>query len=209
MRRVYEKEKTHPWLSILLDAYNIKDKGIKKELRIAQEIKGKRVACHKGCSACCKNPSISISELEFKGIVWFVVEELDIETQDLIIENINKIDDSTACPFLVNDQCGVYQARPLTCRMFYVFNTVCKEEEHVEETRPYDIHRTTRELAREVSIKMLDYEGYGLTSKFEKEAAFENGIMMESLRQLHEIDLGFLKSAILSYREKRGHGNQH
>ncbi|WP_455209473.1 hypothetical protein [Kaarinaea lacus] len=49
----FEKDKaTRPWLSMLLEPYHIIDNGISVAID-REDIQGRKLACHKGCSTCC------------------------------------------------------------------------------------------------------------------------------------------------------------
>ena len=70
------EEAYHPWLSMLLDAYYIVDKGISEAVKLEGR-KGKRLACFKGCSSCCRtHATIPVYPLELVGISWFVTEKI-------------------------------------------------------------------------------------------------------------------------------------
>lgn len=60
------------WLEILIDVYNISDTLMSKYLKKYEN----NIVCKKGCSNCCKKPSIPLTQLEFMGISWFCSEHL-------------------------------------------------------------------------------------------------------------------------------------
>lgn len=78
------------------------------------------VACSKGCSDCCKmNVSISIIE----------AERLSVLSRRLMtpvkhpIRHSQEEFSGVPCPFLADDKCSVYEARPYACRAHYSFDT--------------------------------------------------------------------------------------
>lgn len=80
------------------------------------------IKCKKGCAYCCKEGEYPVSELEYVNIM-FCYNELPNETKGIINQNIEKLIKKDRkkfyeCPFLVNEECSVYEARPLICRTF-------------------------------------------------------------------------------------------
>jgi hypothetical protein len=69
-----DDENVYPWLSMLLDAYFIVDKGIAQAIASEQQ-KDRVVACSMGCSSCCRtHKDIPVYPLELVGISWYVTE---------------------------------------------------------------------------------------------------------------------------------------
>lgn len=63
-----------------------------------------------GCSLCCHMP-------------WLLKDELDSHKEKFEgsiqqIDSVSFITDQTQCKYAVNERCGVYQDRPLDCRLF-------------------------------------------------------------------------------------------
>lgn len=96
-----------------------------KKLAKYFELYARAIKCKKGCSFCCKNGDYPLSYLEMcylmKGFA-----KLEKNSHDIVRENIKAIlesktlqnaDKSHTCPFLVNNECVVYNYRPLTCRI--------------------------------------------------------------------------------------------
>jgi hypothetical protein len=61
-RKAEPDEANQPWLSILLDTYEIFDSGAKLEREAEEKKRGKAVACASGCCSCCLRPSAPLSE---------------------------------------------------------------------------------------------------------------------------------------------------
>ena len=67
-----------PWLSMLLDAYHIADGGVTEAIRREQR-QGRRLACAKGCSACCRShKTIPVYPLELIGMTWYATEHIAV-----------------------------------------------------------------------------------------------------------------------------------
>lgn len=81
------------------------------------------LCCKKGCSHCCKRGDYPMSEIEFKYIMKGF-EKLDENTKEIIKHNIQEVKkgdtDSYICPFLIENQCSIYEYRPIVCRTFGV-----------------------------------------------------------------------------------------
>lgn len=82
------------------------------------------IFCKKGCAKCCKNSRYFFSKIEFEYLK-LGYEQLDFMTKAKIKTNIEKLkqeyennNDSYACPFLINDECSVYEYRGIVCRTF-------------------------------------------------------------------------------------------
>lgn len=90
--------------------------------------------CEKGCSYCCYQPATifpfeairiarvlktSLSEKQLESLK----EKMKIRVNDFKGSSVRKnINNKTACPLLSNNQCSVYDNRPLTCRMAHSFS---------------------------------------------------------------------------------------
>ncbi|SFB90272.1 hypothetical protein SAMN05216344_10563 [Polaromonas sp. OV174] len=78
------------------------------------------VACGKGCSDCCKmNVSISVIEAERLSVV-------SGKTMAAVKHPVRHPEEEFSgvpCPFLVEEACSVYEARPYACRAHYSFDT--------------------------------------------------------------------------------------
>lgn len=80
------------------------------------------IKCKKGCTYCCKEGEYPISELEYVNLMLYynqlsndVKGKINQNIEDLIKKNRQKL---YTCPFLVDDLCSVYPARPIICRAF-------------------------------------------------------------------------------------------
>jgi Fe-S-cluster containining protein len=101
-----------------------------------------RPSCHKGCSACCTQ-NVTITALEAEDILRYIIAEKKVDwfaqklqiktpltspkltTNDFAQACLNGQDvdpqpqiSLTACPFLEENICRIYPARPFSCRLF-------------------------------------------------------------------------------------------
>lgn len=163
-----EDEKKHPWLSLLLNAYAVMDEGVSKD--IAKQIKaGKKLACKRGCSNCCKtHKDIPVYPIEIVGIYWYVMEKVKEPFRSQIKASLIQHHRSGACPFLINNICSIHPMRPLACRQFNVFGESCKENEDPYYTRPNDVLKPeTNYLGKALYETTTFYGVYDEESKIE------------------------------------------
>ncbi len=73
-------------------------------------------ACSIRCSACCYIP-LSISDIEIKYI-----EQTTGEIAQPKKNPTRTIDKPAACPFLIDNVCSIYSARPLMCRKHFTLD---------------------------------------------------------------------------------------
>jgi len=74
------------------------------------------VACSKGCSGCCRM-NVMISQLEAN----FIEKETGIKSAQVTGSLLHPQDKfvGTPCPFLKDDSCSIYDARPFACRKHF------------------------------------------------------------------------------------------
>jgi Fe-S-cluster containining protein len=68
--------------------------------------------CSRGCAWCCRIP-VDVSAVE----VQYIYEKTGIEAKE-IQEQKRFYPDKSKCPFLKFNECSIYEARPLHCRVF-------------------------------------------------------------------------------------------
>ena len=85
------------------------------------------IFCKKGCGKCCRGAQFPYSQIEVEYLMiglW----QLDVHTKEIIAENLARITEQKEkfegdvfrydCPFLINDECVVYNFRGIVCRSF-------------------------------------------------------------------------------------------
>ena len=84
--------------------------------------------CKKGCSYCC-HVDVGITIIEAQYIALNTGHKYT-PVKKRQHKGYHKT--KTPCPFLVDDNCSIYEFRPLACRMFYSLDSVdfCKDESY-------------------------------------------------------------------------------
>ncbi len=160
-----EEIKVHPWLSMLIDAYYIVDKGIAEAVRL-EERKGRKLACRRGCSHCCKtHNTIPVYPLELVGLSWYATEKLT-GPREILKKQLRDYRENNPCSFLIDGVCSVHPLRPVSCRQFNVFNQPCAEGEDPFYTRREDVLTPIRNYVDRAFFIMLPF--YGVESESER-----------------------------------------
>lgn len=183
-RLSFPEEKQLPWLSMLLDAYYIVDKGIAKAIE-TEEKSGKVLACAQGCSNCCRTlRDIPIYPLEIMGISWYIAEKMTGDLRDVLKKQLKEYIRSDRCPFLINGACPIHSMRPMACRQFTVFGKQCEEGEDPYYTRNQDVLPPVKKYVDQAFFIMLPF--HGVEKEAERIKAVERGDMNRTVRVLQE-----------------------
>jgi Fe-S-cluster containining protein len=170
----------HPWLPLLLDAYYMVDKGIAEAVKMESR-KGRKLACIKGCSSCCKTHStIPVYPLELIGLSWYVTEKIKRSERELVRAQLRNYKENDPCPFLVGGVCSVHPMRPISCRQFNVFGTPCAEGEDPYYTRREDVLSPIRKYVDRAFFIMLPF--YGIQSEAKRWKIIESGVVHQVVK---------------------------
>ncbi len=181
-----EDEGRHGWLALLLNAYATADTGVAEGIR-RQESQGRRLACRRGCSACCKtHRTIPVYPLELAGLSWYATEKVAGPARDRLKAQLREHRSGDACPFLVEDVCVVHAVRPLACRHFNVFDKVCEEGEDAYYTRRRDVLTPLRRYMDAAFDAMLPF--YGVTKKADRRKVLRTGAMHKMARVMGDLE---------------------
>ena len=112
----------------MLDNYIVYLNFITEKLNKFFERQKPFIFCKKGCAMCCKNAQFPYSKLEVDYLL-FGYEKLDIKIKEQIMKNIENIKKEKSkfkgndifkydCPFLINNECIIYEYRGIVCRTF-------------------------------------------------------------------------------------------
>ncbi|HMK50431.1 MAG TPA: YkgJ family cysteine cluster protein [Thermodesulfovibrionales bacterium] len=172
----------YPWLSMLVDAYYLIDKGIAEALSLELK-KGRKLACAKGCSSCCKtHQTIPVYPLELVGLSWYVTEKLQGPARERLKKQLRDYRELDACPFLIEGACSVHAMRPAACRQFNVFGSPCAEGEDPYYTRREDVMVPIRKYVDRAFFIELPF--YGVNDEAERWKMIETGYVHNVVRLL-------------------------
>ncbi|WP_061250001.1 YkgJ family cysteine cluster protein [Leptospira alstonii] len=192
------------WLVPLINAYLINDERTEQDLKRIAGKTGRKIACRSGCSACCKNQSISLSEFEVAGISYYICELLDKEMQKRITDKLERYTSKTMeCPFLIDERCSVYQFRPLVCRTFHVLDKECTISEDVSTSRPNDIALPSQETATLVAYEFFNIPIFRIRTLSQKKEAFESGLMVAIMQPMHTLNWSSLIENIKRFSSRK------
>lgn len=175
-----DDEKVHDWLSPLLDAYFIVDKGVSEAVK-REERKHRKLACSKGCSGCCRtHHTIPVYPLELVGISWYAVEKISAPERETLKNLLRSYREYGSCPFLLEEVCIVYPMRPIACRQFNVFDKPCTENEDPYYTRPKDIMPPAKRHVDQAFFIMLPF--YGVKDEHERRKVIQSGAVHKTVK---------------------------
>ncbi len=87
-----------------------------KQLGIYLQEHKKYIFCKKGCAACCEKGDYPLSQIELEYLM-LGYSKLDNSIKKILQKNFSIIQRGGVCPFLVNNECSVYDYRPIICRV--------------------------------------------------------------------------------------------
>jgi Fe-S-cluster containining protein len=178
-----DDEKAQEWLSMLLDAYHIVDRGVAASIS-REEKRGRTVACGNWCATCCEtHRDIPVYPLELVGISWYVTEKLTGPVREVVKAQLRRHEESGHCPFLVEASCAVHAMRPMACRQFIVFGSRCGQGEDPYYTRRADVLTPIQKYLDEALFTMLPF--YGVLKAHERRKAIESRATNRLVRTLH------------------------
>lgn len=184
--RFPEDEKKHPWLSMLLDAYALIDKGISFAVK-EKEKGGAKWACKKGCDICCRaQKDIPIYPLEMVGIYWYATEKVAEPLRAILKNHLLNYRNEKRCPFLIDNSCSVHPIRPIGCRQFNVLNRPCREGEDPYYTRKQDILLPVQSYSDRAFLIMLPF--YGITDEKTKSEIIRTRLIHSKARVLQSLN---------------------
>jgi Fe-S-cluster containining protein len=189
-----EAEAKHEWLGYAFDAYYRADIGVTESIRI-EEDKGRKLACARGCSNCCKShTTIPIFPLELLGLYWYVTEEMSADNRHRIKPQLVSRASGDPCPFLLDGVCSVHPMRPLACRHFNVFGKTCAEGEDAFYSRREDVLTPIKSHQDAAYEAMLPFHGF--VTAGQKNQAMKSSYVQSQARVLQEIDWAHLAERI-------------
>lgn len=180
-----EAEQQHSWLPMLLDAYHVADQGVTAAIR-REETKGRKLACARGCSACCvTHRSIPVYPIELVGITWYATEKLEEPLRSRLLACLEENHPGDPCVFLVDGICAIHPMRPLACRHFNVFSTPCAEGEDAYFTRKKDVLIPIQDYMDEAFFHMLPF--YGVSKAGDRRKILKKGLQHDAAKELQSL----------------------
>lgn len=181
-----DDEKRLPWLALLLEIQFISNRGVAAAIKAD----GRKLACARGCASCCRSHSdIPVYPLELMGISWYLLEKLEgeagTEVRERVRQQLARHRDLGACPFLVDEACAIHPLRPMACRQFNVFTTVCEPGEDAYHTRRGDVLTPDAKRKHEALREMLRY--HGVKDGLERRRLVETGEVHRLAQSLREM----------------------
>lgn len=180
--RFPDDEKRQPWLPLLLEVQHLTNQGVAAAIKAD----GRKLACGRGCASCCRtHVDIPVYPLEVMGIAWYSEEKLTGELRQRVQQQLLRHRNLDACPFLVDAACAIHPLRPMACRQFNVFNTVCAVGEDAFHSRRGDVLQPDEKRKNEALREMLRH--HAIPDGRERRRLVESGEvhrLAQSLRDL-------------------------
>jgi uncharacterized protein len=181
-QRFPEDEKRQPWLPLLLEIQHLTNLGVAAAIKAD----GRRLACARGCASCCRtHADIPVYPLELMGIAWYAGEKLAGELRSRVQQQLRRHRELGACPFLVDEACAIHPLRPMACRQFNVFDTVCGSGEDAFHTRPGDVLKPDMKRKNEALREMLRH--HDIKDGRERRRLVESGEVHRLAQSLREL----------------------
>ncbi len=181
-----DDEQRQPWLALLLEIQFICNQGVDHAIRMD----GRRLACARGCASCCRSHAdIPVYPLELMGISWYLLEKLEegagAEVRERVRQQMERHRELGACPFLVDEACAIHPLRPMACRQFNVFTTVCQPGEDAYHSRRGDVLTPNAKQKDAALSEMLRHHGVkGELERHRLVASGEVHRLAQSLREM-------------------------
>ena len=202
--RFPEDEKRQPWLPLLLEIQHITNQGVAAAIKAD----GRKLACGRGCASCCRtHTDIPVYPLELMGIAWYATEKLEgamgNTVRNRVRDQLLQHRDLGACPFLVDEACTIHPLRPMACRQFNVFNTVCAPGEDAFHTRLGDVLRPDVKLKNEALREMLRH--HNVKDGRERRRLVESGEVHRLAQSLREMRWETLATRLAAQTKPAGY----
>lgn len=202
-----EDEARFAWLPMLLDAYEIIDRGIDIAIKREKRKTLRRTACREGCGACCKtHTDIPVYPLELAGIYWYAIEKMTGQIRNVLIEQLAGHAGRPPCPFLIENACSIYPVRPVACRQFIVFTKPCGQGEDPFHTRRADVLTPLPDFIDRAFFVMLPF--YGIIKDSERTQAVRNKVLNARAVNLQEYDWKALSGKMEDVNGPSSRGNR-
>jgi Fe-S-cluster containining protein len=106
-----------------------------------------------------------------------------------------------ACAFLVDQVCSIHPLRPMACRQFNVFNTVCAEGEDTYYTRRGDVMTPLKKYTHQAFVGTMPF--YGIKTRARAREVVQSGMQHQLVKDLQNIDWRHLADKMKEYDRLR------
>ncbi len=193
-----EDEAMLPWLSLLLDAYAVIDKGISIAISREKRKRKKRLACAEKCDTCCRiNTDIPVYPLELAGITWYATEKVKQPLRGIMLQQLSSQVANPPCPFLISNMCSIYPVRPIACRQYIVFGRPCAHDEDPFYTRREDLLMPIQDFTNEAVFIMLPF--YGISKEADRQKAIINQFIHTRVQNIFSCNWKSLAEKIITF----------
>lgn len=151
------------------------------------------ISCKKGCGMCCKNAQFPFTQIE-AAYLLSGAKNLSEELSEQVMANIRKIQQDKKefkgetfnydCPFLINNECCVYEYRGIICRSFGLLTVYENGKSRVPFCcfQGYNYSNVLDEATKTISAEKYKASGieqeplaFNISYKFLIDEAFEKG----------------------------------
>ncbi len=145
---------------------------------LASDLKGLEVGCRKGCSYCCTSRVIISAPEIFRVARWLrekaSAPDSRLQLGDILLEAHrrdgisfqDRIAEKVMCPMLVDDACGVYEVRPISCRAVFSMSAEACKIAMVDDTKEMPLVVPTMRKGDVVrSVLLAAVSGAGLSDR--------------------------------------------
>jgi len=193
-----EDEARLPWLSLLLDAYAVIDKGTAIAISREKRKQKKRLACSEKCDTCCRaNTDIPVYPLELAGIAWYATEKMTQPLRDCLQQQLSSQAANPPCPFLIDNICVVYPVRPIACRQYIVFGRPCADNEDPYYTRREDLLTPLQDFTNKAIFIMLPF--YGISNEADRQKAIKTRFIHAKVQNIFSCNWKSLAEKMSSF----------
>ena len=193
-----EDEARLPWLSLLLDAYAVIDRGISIAISREKRKRARRPACAEQCDTCCRtNTDVPVYPLELAGITWYAIEKAEPPIRDALVQQLSAHQAKPPCPFLWDGMCAIYPVRPIACRQYIVFGRPCSEDEDPYYSRRGDLLRPIQEFMDQAVSIMLPF--YGITGEEERTRAVRDRFIHSRVQNIYSCNWKTLQEKMIAF----------
>lgn len=125
------------------------------------------IPCRLGCSYCCKDERITLTEKEAVLVVAHIESQLVAEQKARVVASIlasapTSDQASVPCAFLIDERCAIYESRPLPCRSYFSRSVSSCHDFYLDKSRmpqrfsaPKMVEMAVREVTRAAKYSKL------------------------------------------------------